>query len=401
MVFSLGIPIASQHLLFQGTELDEESCLHDFGITHGSTLKLVLGMRGGPINTRRIPTEPEPADVAAAAAAAASGGKHVTLLVFREGDQLNFFRVVDRGDGTLTPLAESLSASSRHDSNGEMERLPPATSATTTVPSALDTTMSDSDDDANGTAAVGSDGDGGRSTKQGNEEEQMRNKMRQLQFKMDQVRLSRKTWNRKASRLQPLQNVTSLESTPRQPQPPSDAKFLTGGNSVRNLPASLAFGGIIRRPVLPQPSFMPLPPSLPPMPPPEVIPLGSSSLTTSSALATSTTVRLLSGRDRLQPSAVSSTVAASDSAAVAAAASELLQKQMAVSSTSKTNKKRCHHCGKKTGLATSYSCRCGNNFCSRHRYAELHACAFDYKSEGRLRLQNTNPLVQASKLPKI
>ena len=36
------------------------------------------------------------------------GNHQVTLLVFREGDQLNFFRVVDRGDGTLTPLSESL-----------------------------------------------------------------------------------------------------------------------------------------------------------------------------------------------------------------------------------------------------------------------------------------------------
>ncbi len=34
--------------------------------------------------------------------------RQVTLLVYREGDQLNFFRVVDRGDGTLTPLSESL-----------------------------------------------------------------------------------------------------------------------------------------------------------------------------------------------------------------------------------------------------------------------------------------------------
>lgn len=34
--------------------------------------------------------------------------KPVTFLVYREGDQLNFFRVVDRGDGTLTPLSESL-----------------------------------------------------------------------------------------------------------------------------------------------------------------------------------------------------------------------------------------------------------------------------------------------------
>lgn len=34
--------------------------------------------------------------------------KQVTFVVYREGDQLNFLRVVDRGDGTLTPLSESL-----------------------------------------------------------------------------------------------------------------------------------------------------------------------------------------------------------------------------------------------------------------------------------------------------
>lgn len=34
--------------------------------------------------------------------------KQVTFVVYREGDQLNVFRVVDRGDGTLTPVSESL-----------------------------------------------------------------------------------------------------------------------------------------------------------------------------------------------------------------------------------------------------------------------------------------------------
>lgn len=34
--------------------------------------------------------------------------KQVTFVVYRENDQLNFFRVVDRGDGTLTPLSESV-----------------------------------------------------------------------------------------------------------------------------------------------------------------------------------------------------------------------------------------------------------------------------------------------------
>uniref|UniRef100_A0A4W2IMR3 Zinc finger AN1-type containing 4 n=1 Tax=Bos indicus x Bos taurus TaxID=30522 RepID=A0A4W2IMR3_BOBOX len=43
-----------------------------------------------------------------------SCNKQVTLLVYQEGDQLNFFRVVDRGDGTLTPLSESLRILEEH-----------------------------------------------------------------------------------------------------------------------------------------------------------------------------------------------------------------------------------------------------------------------------------------------
>ncbi|KAM3666345.1 AN1-type zinc finger protein 4 isoform 3-T4 [Ammospiza maritima maritima] len=63
--------------------------------------------------------------------------------------------------------------------------------------------------------------------------------------------------------------------------------------------------------------------------------------------------------------------------------------------------KHCFLCGKKTGLATSYECRCGNNFCATHRYAETHTCTYDYKSAGRRYLQETNPIISAPKLPKI
>ncbi|KAL3050339.1 hypothetical protein OYC64_012388 [Pagothenia borchgrevinki] len=67
----------------------------------------------------------------------------------------------------------------------------------------------------------------------------------------------------------------------------------------------------------------------------------------------------------------------------------------------KKSTKHCFLCGKKTGLATSYECRCGHNFCATHRYAELHDCTYDYKSAGRRYLQDTNPLISAPKLPKI
>lgn len=34
--------------------------------------------------------------------------KQVTFLVYKEGDQLNVFRIVDREDGTMTPVSKSI-----------------------------------------------------------------------------------------------------------------------------------------------------------------------------------------------------------------------------------------------------------------------------------------------------
>ncbi|KAL3311300.1 AN1-type zinc finger protein 4 [Cichlidogyrus casuarinus] len=62
---------------------------------------------------------------------------------------------------------------------------------------------------------------------------------------------------------------------------------------------------------------------------------------------------------------------------------------------------RCAFCKKRTGLASSYHCRCGNNFCAQHRYAEAHACVYDYKTEARRVICEANPVVNAPKLPKI
>ena len=51
--FFTGIPISQQHLIWQSKELEDDYCLHDYCIHDGATLKLVLALRGGPINTRR------------------------------------------------------------------------------------------------------------------------------------------------------------------------------------------------------------------------------------------------------------------------------------------------------------------------------------------------------------
>jgi len=48
-----GIPASQQHLIWQSSELDDVQCLQDCHIHSGATLRLVLNMRGGPINIRR------------------------------------------------------------------------------------------------------------------------------------------------------------------------------------------------------------------------------------------------------------------------------------------------------------------------------------------------------------
>lgn len=113
-----GIPTSQQHLIWRSTELDDESCLNDYNIDAGTSLKLVLAMRGGPVNTRRVPIEDsfirdmseyiESSQEDYGIANDFSANKNVTFLVLRDGDQFNFFQVIDRGDGTLSPLSGSM-----------------------------------------------------------------------------------------------------------------------------------------------------------------------------------------------------------------------------------------------------------------------------------------------------
>uniref|UniRef100_A0ACD5WC42 Uncharacterized protein n=1 Tax=Avena sativa TaxID=4498 RepID=A0ACD5WC42_AVESA len=61
---------------------------------------------------------------------------------------------------------------------------------------------------------------------------------------------------------------------------------------------------------------------------------------------------------------------------------------------------RCLSCRKKVGL-TGFKCRCGDTFCSMHRYADAHKCTFDYKKAGREQIAKQNPVVKADKVTKI
>ncbi|PIN19991.1 putative Zn-finger protein [Handroanthus impetiginosus] len=61
---------------------------------------------------------------------------------------------------------------------------------------------------------------------------------------------------------------------------------------------------------------------------------------------------------------------------------------------------RCTTCRKRVGL-TGFSCRCGNLFCSVHRYSDKHDCPYDYRTAGQDAIAKANPLVKADKLDKI
>ncbi|KAE9621482.1 putative transcription regulator A20-like family [Lupinus albus] len=61
---------------------------------------------------------------------------------------------------------------------------------------------------------------------------------------------------------------------------------------------------------------------------------------------------------------------------------------------------RCSGCRRKVGL-TGFRCRCGEVFCSEHRYSDRHNCSYDYKAAGKEAIARENPLIRASKIVKV
>lgn len=69
--------------------------------------------------------------------------------------------------------------------------------------------------------------------------------------------------------------------------------------------------------------------------------------------------------------------------------------------TKKSDKLRCAECNKRLGVIMVMRCHCDKVFCAQHRYAEAHNCSYDFKRHGKLEIERDNPLVVATKLPKI
>lgn len=65
-------------------------------------------------------------------------------------------------------------------------------------------------------------------------------------------------------------------------------------------------------------------------------------------------------------------------------------------------KNRCpvDGCGKRLGLL-DLTCKCEQKFCMKHRHPEEHSCDYDFKSEGREKLEKDNKAVLGIKLERI
>ncbi|KAI5421268.1 hypothetical protein KIW84_044917 [Lathyrus oleraceus] len=70
------------------------------------------------------------------------------------------------------------------------------------------------------------------------------------------------------------------------------------------------------------------------------------------------------------------------------------------SSEAKRAVNRCSGCRKRVGL-TGFRCRCGDLFCSQHRYSDRHDCSYDYKAAGRETIARENPVVRAAKIGNV
>jgi hypothetical protein len=86
---------------------------------------------------------------------------------------------------------------------------------------------------------------------------------------------------------------------------------------------------------------------------------------------------------------------------VAAPTQTTEQPSMSGQASKKPRRWRCSQCRRKLNITNAHTCRCGKHFCATHRYAETHNCTYDYKADGKKILAQNNPLVIATKLPKI
>jgi predicted nucleic acid binding AN1-type Zn finger protein len=67
----------------------------------------------------------------------------------------------------------------------------------------------------------------------------------------------------------------------------------------------------------------------------------------------------------------------------------------------KTTMKRCcfGECRRKL-MISDFACKCGHRFCTAHRHAEEHKCAFDFRAAGLANLSTTLVKCAGNRLPE-
>lgn len=75
-----------------------------------------------------------------------------------------------------------------------------------------------------------------------------------------------------------------------------------------------------------------------------------------------------------------------------------INKLIKVTDKKKVDEYTCRKCNKKLQLFNTYECRCGNNFCNKHRFSDQHNCEYDYKSEAKKLLEQANPKIVPKKI---
>jgi hypothetical protein len=61
---------------------------------------------------------------------------------------------------------------------------------------------------------------------------------------------------------------------------------------------------------------------------------------------------------------------------------------------------KCIKCKAKLGLIT-YQCLCNHVFCKNCKHAEIHDCTYDYKEDGKRKLEQENPKIVSIKIEEI
>uniref|UniRef100_A0A8D9FG49 AN1-type zinc finger protein 4 n=1 Tax=Cacopsylla melanoneura TaxID=428564 RepID=A0A8D9FG49_9HEMI len=447
-----GILVSQQHLLYNMQELDDQSTVQDYGIQDGSTIKLVLSMRGGPLGTARrvLPLDDvvkEFVELERNDIEDLPPGSKLAIIVFRDDDSVNMFRVLEHTDGSFSPLSPS-STNISSNKTGDPKQGP----SNSVVKSMSDNLKT-------------------------------KNKMEDLKFQLEALSLQKKSDNSTnnaedsslTSRFPPIKinqysnsskeqcaAIPALSQVPVLPQistaaampptsqlrprsSPATSGKLTGeqicqilsdaGKHRSQLLSSHCTSSTINR--LPQSStsdmmdydawssrggggggvsgsgaggktgsslalYSPGPPSRSMLNP---------LLSENNILAASTQTKKLPVNEYkvVTPSSTSSmyklspiTSAASTpntSNSSVATSSQATENTLAVKKKS-TSRSRCSQCNKKLNISGTYTCRCERLFCSKHRYSEAHACTYDYKKEGKKQIAEANPLVTAPKITK-